>query len=252
MAVFGRKQVQQPAAAPDGLAGHRHVLDHLRRQEADGDTLVRPQLAARVLFDDLYFRLATPEKGTRIEDLLAVLGASGGFACIVAVKHMLRLSGRTPEQINLMVVSGKDGHTYYFGDAPNSLLLESEQALLSLTLGAAHQLGAPVTLERVRAVMKRTAQTVGSPQFGQFTVPPSHAPSLPVRDIIGRYWPIVAGSLDLYEVAPGRRPAAIGFAVQQAIDAGKAVLDPLIAADIVSETAVPAAKLEPLDFGVRF
>lgn len=253
MAVFGRKKVQQAAAdpAPRDLPGHSHVLDHLRREEAKGDMLVRPKLAAQALFDDIYFRMATPERGTRVEDLLAVLGACGGFACIVAVKHVLRMSGRTPEQLNLMVVAGKDGHTYYFGDAPNTLLLESEHALLSLALGAAHQLGAPVSLERVHEVMKHTAQTVGSADFGTTRIAEPHRPSLPIRRAISLMWPSVCGALDLHEVAPGRRPTAIGFAIQRAIDIGQAVLDPMIAADIVVDAAVPAAKLEPLDFGVQ-
>lgn len=253
MPVFGRKQVVTPAPEPDPrtLPGHSHVLDHLRREEAQGNTWVRSQVAARALFDDLYYRMATPERGTRIEDLLAVLGACGGFACIVAVKHVLRLSGQTPEQISLMVIEAKDGHTYYFGDAPNSLLLESEHALLSLALGAAQALGAPVSLPRVHEVMKRTAQTVGSDDFGESQIAEPHRPTLPVREAIRLFWPIVCSPLDLHELAPGRRPAAIGFAIQQAMEIGKTVLDPLLAADIVVDAAVPAAKLEPLDFGVR-
>jgi hypothetical protein len=253
MAVFGRKKVHNPAPEPNprDQPGHRHVLDHVRREEAKGDMLVRPALAAQALFDDLYFRMATPEKGTRIEDMLAVLGACGGFACIVGVLHGLRLSGRTPRDIELMVLEGKDGHTYYFGDAPNSLLLESQHSLLSLTLGAAQSCGAPVTLDRVHAVMKHVAQTVGSPEFGSSRIAQPHTPALPLRRAIELVWPSVAAALDVYEVAPARRPTTIGFAIQKAIDTGKSVLDPLIAADIVTDAAVPAAKLNPADFGVR-
>lgn len=253
MPVFGRKKVQNPAPqpAPRDMPGHSHVLDHLRREEASGNLVVRTQVAARSLFDSLYYRMATPERGTRIEDMLAVLGACGGFACIVGVMHALRLSGRTPADINLMVVEGADGRTYYFGDAPNSLLLESEHALLSLALGAAQGLGAAVTLDRVHEVMKRTAQSVGSGEFGATRIGEPHTPALPVRRAIEIFWPSICEVLDLYEVAPGRRPAAIGCAVQQAMEAGKTVLDPLLAADIVADAAVPAAKLNPADFGIR-
>jgi hypothetical protein len=45
-----------------------------------------------------------------------------------------------------------------------------------------------------------------------------------------------------------KRASAIGFAVQKAIDAGKDTLDPTIAADIVTECAVPAAKFDPSRF----
>lgn len=250
--MFGRKGLNRapPKPQPSELSGHANVLDHLRREEAKGDLLVRPQVAARGLFDGLYYRMATPELGTRIEDMLAVLGACGGFSCIVAVQHALRQSGQTPKEIGMMVVETKDGQTYYFGEAPNSLLIESHHSLLSLTLGAAHALGAPVSLERVQEVCRRTAQLVGSPDFGAYTVAEKHRPSLPLREAVERFWPLVCDALDLYEVAPGRRPVTIGFAVQQAIDTGKSVLDPLIAADIVAEAAVPAAKLDPADFGV--
>jgi len=250
--MFGRKGLNTaaPQPRPSEMPGHANVLDHLRREEAKGDLLVRPQVAARGLFDGLYYRMATPELGTRIEDLLAVLGACGGFSCIVAVQHALRQSGQTPKDIGMMVVGTKEGRTYYFGDAPNSLLMESQHSLLSLALGAAHAHGAPVSLERVHEICRRTAQLVGSPDFGAYTVAQEHRPSLPLREAIARFWPMVGEALDLYEVAPGRRPVTIGFAIQQAIDTGKSVLDPLIAADIVSEAAVPAAKLDPADFGV--
>src|SRR5882724_12999287 len=55
-------------------------------------------------------------------------------------------------------------------------------------------------------------------------------------------------ALDLYEVPLNKRASTIGFAVQKAIDAGKETLDPTIAADIVTECAVPAAKFDPSRF----
>jgi hypothetical protein len=50
------------------------------------------------------------------------------------------------------------------------------------------------------------------------------------------------------EVPLNKRASAIGFAVQKAIDVGKDTLDPTIAADIVTECAVPAAKFDPSRF----
>jgi hypothetical protein len=53
---------------------------------------------------------------------------------------------------------------------------------------------------------------------------------------------------ELDKTAPETRPAAMGFALQRALDAGKDVLDPTLAADIVTEFAVPAAKFDPAKF----
>ena len=55
-------------------------------------------------------------------------------------------------------------------------------------------------------------------------------------------------ALDLYEVPPLLRPATVGFALQRAIDEGRDVLDPLMAARIAVECSVPMAKVSPLRF----
>lgn len=60
--------------------------------------------------------------------------------------------------------------------------------------------------------------------------------------------PKIISALELYDVPPETRPAALGFALQRAIDAGKDVLDPTLAADIAIEFAVPAAKFDPAKF----
>jgi hypothetical protein len=58
----------------------------------------------------------------------------------------------------------------------------------------------------------------------------------------------VVEALDLYEGPPMMRPTAIGFALQRALDEGRDVLDPLMAARIAIECSVPMAKVNPLRF----
>jgi hypothetical protein len=55
-------------------------------------------------------------------------------------------------------------------------------------------------------------------------------------------------ALDLYEVRPEDRPSAIGFAIARAIEAGKGAIDPLLAAQVVTECAVPMSKVDPRRF----
>ena len=243
--VFGRKQTSS-APPPDRDAGHAAVLRRLDEEDRT-DPTVRLKLAGDVVFDLLY-RILANERGARIEDMLGILGATGGFSCIAGVMLFLDQTGRTPEEVGIAIVRGEDGQLYYFGDMPNASLLESENALLSLTLGAAHALGAPVTLEHVHEVMKHVAATVGGPEFGIPRLPSEHKPGdLPI-EYVKHFWPKLREALGEYEVPLAGRTSAIGFAVQRAIDRGKEVLDPLLAARIVTEYAVPMAKLDPKRF----
>lgn len=237
--VFGRKQ---PAPAEEH-PGHSAVLRTLAERDGE-DPTVRLRLAGKIVFD-LVYRIISNERGARIEDLLGILGATGGFSCIVGVMHFLSETGKTPAEVGMLTVRGKDGQVYHFGDLPNHALLESELALLSLTLGAAHSLGAPVSIAEVQDVMKHVAGTVGGPDFAVPRLPDNHTPGDRPVEYVKYLWPKVREALDLYQVPVTRRASAIGFAIQHAIDGAKDVLDPLLAARIVTEYAVPAAKLDP-------
>ena len=225
--------------------GHQATLRHLREREHD-EPLIRMEVAGSVVFD-LFYRLlqGESERGVRIDDLVAALASLGGHLCLVAVLDELERQGLTPQEIGMVEVKGTDGHRYFFGDAPNRLLLESQMSLLSLVLGAAHAHGAPVSLEMVHEVMRRTAERVGTPEFGKVEVPDDHQPALSPLDWVRHGRQKIVEALDLYEVPSGSRPTAAGFALQRAIDEGRHVLDPLMAARIAVECAVPMAKVDP-------
>jgi hypothetical protein len=227
--------------------GHQAVLRHLREREKD-EPLLRMQVAGKIVFD-LFVQLLRDENGrVRIEDLVAALASLGGHLCLVAVLETLEEKHLTPQQVGMVEVEGRDGHRYYFGDEPNRLLLESSTSLLSLVLGAAHHHGAPVSLEMVHEVMGRTADRVGTSEFGSPDLPDQHRPALPPFEWVMHGREKLSDALDLYEVPPLARPAAVGFALQQAIDEGREALDPLIAAKIAIECSVPMAKVDPLRF----
>lgn len=212
------------------------MLAHLRRAEAE-QPLARPQLVGRLLFDMICKMIAT-ERGVRMEDLLAILASSGGFACLLAALSETRGSGLT-------VVQGKDGHRYCFGNPPNRYLIEDRYALLSLALGAAQACGGTVSLDMVAEAVGHVAGTVGGAEFGKPRLPPDHQPGdLPINYV--RYlWPKILEALTLYEVSATQRPTALGFALQRTIEAGRTAVDPTLAARIVIECAVPMAKVDP-------
>jgi hypothetical protein len=181
--------------------------------------------------------------------LLGILGATGGFACIVAAMDVYKGSGLEASTVGLATVADDRGRTYYFGDLPNQSLWDHELALLSLTLGIAQAQGAAVTSEMVTETAAHVARSIGGSEFGIPRLPQAHMPGdLPIN-YVKHCWPDIRASLDFYEVPVPHRPTALGFAVQKAILAGESVIDPKTAAQVVIEYAMPMAKLDPAEFG---
>jgi hypothetical protein len=254
--IFGRKQAAaSPPPSPPGrergdMAGHEAVLRHLRALDAT-EPERRLQMGGMVVFDLVYQMVATPEKGARIEDILAILGSVGGHSCLVGVLDGFARRGNMPTGHELVVMRCTDGNRYCFGDLPNQALLEGHLSLLSLTLGAAQSHGGQVSLDKVHDVMSHVAATVGRADFGTPRVAEPHRPGDLPFNYIKYLAPKIFEALELYEVPPDKWASAIGFAVQRAIDGSKDVLNPrlaTIAADIVTECAVPAAKFDPARF----
>lgn len=241
--IFGRKNSQGPI---DENRGHAAVLRMLNEKDKI-EPLTRLQLAGRIVMD-LVVQMISNEKRARAEDLLAILGANGGFSCIVGVLHSLEIEGKSPQSVGMMEVQDKDGNRYYFGDLPNYPLLESELALLSLTLGAAQQLGGDVSLEATHETMGFVAKSVGGTKFGKPRLPDQNMPGDELLNYVKYLWPKIVEALDLYEVPVTKRPTAIGFAIQNAITATKDVLDPGLSARLVMECAVPMSKIDPSRF----
>lgn len=260
--MFGRKIVQPPSPPPptpppppaaggDGdphsHPGHQAVLRHLEEREKH-EPLIRAQVAGGILFD-LFVQMLSQEGGrVRIEDLIAALASIGGHLCLTAALDQLGKEGLTPRAGGMMEVQDREGNIYFFGDAPNRLLAESESALLSLVLGAAQARGAPVSLDMIYDSMKRCAGDVGSADFGKPQLPEPHQPALSPFDWVRHGRERMIEALDLYEVNPLQRPAAAGFALQRAIAEGRQILDPMLAARIAVECAVPMAKVDPRRF----
>lgn len=248
MAWFGRKKATPPEG-PDrrsdlpedqkNLPGHQAVLRHLIEKERE-EPGIRERLAGSIVFD-LAYELLKDERGVRIETLLAVLASVAGQECIAPI-FAAAPNDATMEQLGLTVIKGHDGRYYFFGDAPNRLLVESRDSVLSLAFGAAQALGAPVTMEMITQEMSKVASTIGGPDFEQLDLPPAHMIDRPTE------WARVfrtklAEALDLYDVPPMRRATALGYALQKAMTAGMGNLDPMVAARIVLQCATRTAKV---------
>lgn len=240
--VFGRKKSGGSQSPQGPLDGRQWIIDRLAPTDQPG-SMEQAHARGLKLFDDAYNAMKN-ERGVRIEDMAAMLGSVGGYLCLTAVLDALKEARLAPQDIGMVVLRGHDGHTYYFGDAPNWLLCEAPYSLASLLLGAAHQHGAPVSVDMLQDEMRLVAQRAGKPDFLELDVPEEHRVDSPIN-WARQFSPLVAQWV-MGGMAPAvRLPIVIGFALQQAVDVGRQSLDPMMFTRIALQCAVRAAKLDP-------
>jgi len=240
--VFGRKgssEPQPPAAPRDGRAW---AQEHFKRNEQPG-SLGYAQSIGLKLFDEAYHAMKN-ERGVQIEAIVAMLASVGGHLSLMAVLNMLQLEQLGPDDIGMVVIRGHDGNIYYFGDAPNWMLCEAPHSLVSLLFGAAHEHGAPVSIEMLHEEMKLVAKRAGTPQFLGLDLPPEHQVDSPLN-WARSFTPHVTNSIKAGGTPDFWAPVVIGFALQQAIDAGRQTIEPIMIARIALACALRAAKLDP-------
>lgn len=255
--MFGRKGITPPppAAPQDGYAW---VDQQLARYDQPG-SMGFAQALGQKLFDSSY-KFMQNERGVQIEAIVAMLSSVGGHLCLTAVLGELRKERREPADIGMLVVNGADGHSYYFGDAPNRLLCEAEQSFISLVFGAAHQHGAAVSIDMLHAEMKLLAGRVGTPSFLELDLPPNISVDSPLNwarvftrfvcETVGKHFREAVSGMPMQVPADALAPSflmpkIIGFAVQQAIDVGHQALDPTTLARIALGCSMRTAKLDP-------
>ncbi|MDR2380133.1 MAG: hypothetical protein LBE08_02990, partial [Bifidobacteriaceae bacterium] len=143
---------------------------------------------------------------------------------------------------SVFVLAGtEDGAQYPFSDPMNKLLLEDAYSVWGLVAWAA-QAETSWPLPDPADTVKYVASSIGSPAFGQPRMPPGktlgndNAP-----DILRAFWPRFLPLLGLTCAMPEEWPALFGIAAQRALAAVKSVIDPVAAATIALECAVPMA-----------
>jgi hypothetical protein len=224
---------------------NRALQDEIKAREAS-DPLIGPKIAAHAIYARVFDALRG-ERGVHVESLLAVLASLAGYACQVAVRRKAVADGMH-EAARLVRVDGSDGRVYWFGDALNVPLLESELSVWSLAAGGAQAAGLSA-LPALDPIITHVANSVGGSAFG---VPRGTAASrlpAPPEQMVRLFWsgvrPILADTCR----DPMHWPVALGIALQRAIEQGAAALDPAEALVLVMECALPTSKLDlgPLD-----
>lgn len=219
------------------------MLNYLAHTEKEKPTQ-RAAVTAQVIFD-WSLKALSDERGVRVENLVAMLASVGGQMCLTTVFHKLAEDGLTPQQIGMLEMNGRDGHTYYYGDAPNALLFESEPAMLSLALGAAQECGGHVSMQMLEEVAGEVASKVGhGDAFFEIDLPERHRTDSPLN-WAAHFTPEIEKICAMYELPHNQRPTMMGMALTNAIRSGKDALDPTISARIALEYGFRMAKIDP-------
>ncbi len=184
------------------------------------------------------------DKGVHIETLLTILGSLAGFSCQMSIREELARIGNAASARPFMVVTGADGKNYFFGDALNRPLAESQWSVWSLAAGAAQHMGCE-PLPDIKNIFEHVTQTVGGHRFGIPRVDEAHrASDLPIN-FVKTIWPKVLPVVEQFCDRPAEWPVLFGIAIQQALYLGKGIIEPHLALSIVMECAVPMSKIDP-------
>lgn len=249
--IFGRKG-PDPAEAQEREKGISEGLDAMllaleaQPESPSNNPLQRDMFRAILAINRLILKSSHV---TRIEDVFGVLGATGGFSCIVAAMDYYYNSGQQIDREAMLMATDTDGQNYYFGDLPNQILLEHDASFLSLTFGLPEMPLTDESRELVRDVFEHVAGSIGQPDFGMPWLPAAHRPAdLPIN-YVKQFWPPIRAKLEACNVPISQRPATLGFAVQHVLTVAEELLDRQTATQIVVEYAVPMAKIDPAKFG---
>lgn len=217
---------------------HKVIAERKKRDPLAGLKIGGKEVTQRLI------KSLRDEKGVHIETLLTILGALAGFSCQMSIREELaqQSGGRSANQ-PFSVVSGADGKNYYFGDALNRPLAESQWSIWALSAGAAQHMGCS-ELPDINDIFRHVSETVGGDRFGIPRVPEAHqASDLPIH-FVKTIWPKMLPLVAEFCDRPGQWPVLLGIAIQQALYLAKGIIDPSLAVSIVMESAVPMSKID--------
>lgn len=182
-------------------------------------------------------------KGIHVETLLSNLGALAGFGCQMGIRESLILRGSLTEEKAFMVVETKNNIKFFFGDLTNELLIEGKMSVYSLICGGAQRAGAKVFPD-VHEIAGYYARAVGLPEYFMSRLPKQHQPRMYPITALG-YWFTTREFQVIWRVEPLHWGWNCALAAQKLIIEAKNVIDPVVAAQIVMEAAIPMSKVDP-------
>lgn len=184
------------------------------------------------------------ERGIRVENILGVIGALAGYACIAAVSWDARIAGRSLRDVGMLEIETANGERFYYGDQVNALLIERPTSVANLINGLAKTRGSECP--DLLAIVRHVAETLGEPGFGVPRLPASQAPDDSPLAFVRTLWPKVRPILAGFCVRADEWPLVLTYVAMMMMDEARDVMDPGFAALILLECAIPMAKIDPL------
>jgi hypothetical protein len=196
---------------------------------------------------EMLFAELSESSGVHPETALTTLGALAGFSGQMAIRENLIKTGKIAEDKAFVVARTNRGETYYFGDLLSEILFSNKPDIVSISGmvgGAAQQSGAK-TLPDVGDIARHVAGSVAGGGFGVPRLPPHHMPRIPPIELLDRFWNPMRNFLVVNVHSPAQWPLVFGLAARKVIVMAKDTLDPALAAQIVMETTIPLASVDP-------
>ena len=205
-----------------------------------------PLIGAKIGSKEIFQRLMAGMKKdgvVHIDSLLVALGSLAGYACQAGLRAQATAKGE-PESSVLLVAGGtSDGRKYYFGEQLNKRLAESATSVWSLSAGAAQAAGCTIFPD-LHEIFKRVSGAVGTADFGTPCFPAGHSSRDIPLNYVRAMWPVLLPIIQKFCPDPEHWSILLSLSIQEAIAAGKTVIEPHIALVLVIEAAIPMSKVD--------
>ena len=227
-------------------AKQRAIIAGLKKAIAEKktkDPLIGMKMGAEEMNQNL-IRMLKDDKGVHIESFIAILGSLAGFSCQMSLRGgdpKAKIKGEIAE------IKGKNGRTYYAGDALNAPLVEGTHSIWSLAAGGAQSVGCK-DFPDLSELFKHVIDTIGGEQFGLPRYPKGHEAAWDTpENWVRSAWPKLSPMLPVFCDSASEWPVLFALAAHNAIIMGKGALDPALSLKILMEAAVPMSKVEPME-----
>lgn len=211
------------------------------RERSASDPLIGAKVGSKEIFQRL-LHVLRDDKGIHMGSLLCAVGALAGYSCQASLRAQAIAHGEA-ETARMQTVTTEDGRHYFFGDALNQALAQSQQSVWSLAAAAARDAGAK-ELPDLSEIFQHTSASLGTEHFGCPRTPEEHSIGTKPAELVAALWPALQSLTALFCPDPEEWPVLFGIVSQHAINRVKDGIAPSLALKIVMENAVPMSKIE--------
>jgi len=186
------------------------------------------------------FSVLKDEKGIRIEDALAVIGAFAGHMAIRAAMN----AGASGDEERLTVIAAANDESAFYGPAITDFLISLQPSLFNLVAGGVQNAGG-TNMPDPNLLLQRHIRTIGTEGFGIPIIPDGNQLRATPRNFLVQLWPLLEPHITVFEKSPAGLCAAMGVAAQDLIVQGKDAVNPDVAAEIVMQSAFATSSIPP-------